>query len=526
MKLLHKIISILSILIIICTLVALISMTTITNNFKEFIIKSEISDKESSIKTYISITSTELFNRVSDIAIWDDFFYNLENKAHEWIEENCTKYLLYEENYHIDLVYVESDDNKYIKYYGSYGDKELISRLDIYEKLLKSNQIIRDYVTIDDHLVELVGSRVFDGDKIESNGIFIIGRVLDKTFKDHLPGFISQDNFLSFKFNTTPTLDKSTLDDNNLIIKYDFYNSKGDLVSELTATIVERDLIHRISSLSLKTVTAVGLSALLALIFISILAKKLTDQIGSIILEIHNISNGEYSSHLEGGTFYETSLLAKSINKLSTDMNQHKDQLERSYFEGIQTLVKTLETVDAYTKGHSERVSFYSVELGRKCGLSPDELEHLRLAALMHDFGKIGIPSTILNKTSQLTEAEFNSIKEHPMIGYEILEISHMFSEFKDVIKYHHERYDGNGYPMKLSGDNIPFSARILAVVDSFDAMTSDRAYREAMPLERALKIIKQESGKQFDPKIVELFLDIAENLFNESNKLFSHIKN
>lgn len=200
--------------------------------------------------------------------------------------------------------------------------------------------------------------------------------------------------------------------------------------------------------------------------------------------------------------------MIKEINKKLSDS---KELLEKSYLESIEILRNTVEAKDVYTKGHSDRVSEYSLLLGERLNLTPEEMKTLRIGALFHDIGKIGIPDGILLKNGKLTEDEYSEIKNHPSIGAHILSDATIFADIIPIVKHHHERYDGRGYPSKLAGSDIPLLARIVAVADTFDAMTSRRAYRGALDLDYVKKEIETCSGTQFDPVIAKAFLNILE---------------
>lgn len=187
------------------------------------------------------------------------------------------------------------------------------------------------------------------------------------------------------------------------------------------------------------------------------------------------------------------------------------ETVKGNYFGTIQSLVNALEASDNYTKGHSERVRFMCLELARYLGLDSRELEVLEHAAILHDIGKIGIDSVVLNKTGRLSSAEFSLIKAHPIISDEILGPIGTLEGVRTTILQHHERYDGRGYPYGIVGDEISLKARILAVVDTFDAMLADRPYRGALPLTRALDEIKDGAGTQFDPLVVKAFFELLE---------------
>ena len=209
--------------------------------------------------------------------------------------------------------------------------------------------------------------------------------------------------------------------------------------------------------------------------------------------------------------------LIKDINK---ELKETNDKLEKAYLETIETLRFTVEAKDTYTRGHSDRVSEYSVLLGKHLGLSEEDIHLLRIGGLFHDIGKIGVPDSILLKTSKLTDDEYSEIKNHPKIGAQILSNATLFEKAISIVKHHHERYDGFGYPEKLAGENIPYLARIAAVADSFDAMTSRRTYRDSLPLDVVIEEIRKNKGSQFDPNIADAFLNILSKNYNEIEEI------
>lgn len=202
----------------------------------------------------------------------------------------------------------------------------------------------------------------------------------------------------------------------------------------------------------------------------------------------------------------------KTINKQLHDKNE---ELERAYLDTIGILRQTVEAKDPYTRGHSDRVSEYSVLIGKKLGLDEKTLHILKIGGLFHDIGKIGIPDSILLKESKLSDEEYSQIKNHPMIGVHMLGDAAIFTDILPIVKHHHERYDGRGYPSQLVGDDIPYVARIAAVADTFDAMTSKRSYRDSLPIDIVRAEIERCSGTQFDPNIAKVFLDIMDNDFD-----------
>ncbi|WP_165894948.1 HD-GYP domain-containing protein [Tepidibacillus fermentans] len=180
-----------------------------------------------------------------------------------------------------------------------------------------------------------------------------------------------------------------------------------------------------------------------------------------------------------------------------------------------------LKQMDPITHSHSERVKFWTVLLANKMGLPQAEIRQLSQAASWHDIGKIEIPYEILNKPNKLTQMEYEIIKSHPEKGYQLVKDMHFFKKFLPVIRHHHEKYDGTGYPLGLKGEKIPLHARIMAVTDAFDAMTADRSYRVGMPMKDAVDELIRYSGTQFDPEIVQVFVEALKEEYGANYEKF-----
>jgi putative nucleotidyltransferase with HDIG domain len=185
------------------------------------------------------------------------------------------------------------------------------------------------------------------------------------------------------------------------------------------------------------------------------------------------------------------------------------EELDLLNWGTLTALARTVDAKSPWTAGHSERVTENALKIGRVLGLTPNELENLHRGALLHDIGKIGVPASILDKPGKLTNEEYEIIQEHPRAGARILEPIAAYAPIIHIVLQHHEHFNGEGYPVGLAREDISLGARILAVVDVFDALISDRPYRKGLEQEATLKIIKQESGKQFDPKVVRAFLEV-----------------
>lgn len=210
---------------------------------------------------------------------------------------------------------------------------------------------------------------------------------------------------------------------------------------------------------------------------------------------------------------------ANLLNSLGTILGTHirninlYQQHEDLLISFVRSLVSSLDAKDPYTRGHSERVALIARRIGQQMGLPETDLHDIYLSGLLHDVGKIGVDDRILQKPGKLTDDEFKQIQEHPMIGYNILKGLRNLQKVLPGVRSHHEAYNGKGYPDRLAGEDIPLMARILAVADSYDAMGSDRPYREGMPTEKIEEIFRRGSGEQWDARVIDCYFDAREDV-------------
>jgi len=243
-------------------------------------------------------------------------------------------------------------------------------------------------------------------------------------------------------------------------------------------------------------------------------------------------------AYLRGATDYLTKPFNLSNLPTVIERNLERKRIEhlRSspkkpnvLLKAIQSLIAALEAKDSYTSGHSTRVAGYARQLGEALKLSENEIFTLELSANLHDIGKIGMPDDILKKSTSLLEVEYNLAREHPVVGSNIVGKIDELREVAAIIRHHHERFDGNGYPDGLRGKVIPYYSRILALVDAFESLISDRVYRRSMPVENALEELENNAGTQFDPELVAVFTSmirshkIAEELAQKSKQAELH---
>ncbi|MCA0972522.1 HD-GYP domain-containing protein [Halobacillus litoralis] len=241
-----------------------------------------------------------------------------------------------------------------------------------------------------------------------------------------------------------------------------------------------------------------------------LLYKSIEDPMGTFREQFDQVRVGRFEK-MDNVYSDEFSNLVTGFNHMVSGIKDRDEENERLLESFFTVFAATLDARDPYTAGHSQRVAEYSVWIARRAGFSEEEMDLLRKSALLHDIGKIGIRDDVLLKDGRLTDEEFEQIKKHPVIGYDILQQVQLPEPLRPVlpgVRNHHERFDGKGYPDQLAGDDIPVFGRLMAVADAYDAMTSDRPYRKGMPEEEALSIIEEGRGTQWDPYFADLFLE------------------
>ena len=215
------------------------------------------------------------------------------------------------------------------------------------------------------------------------------------------------------------------------------------------------------------------------------------------------------------GGSYVAARLYDEITKQNEEylqmLNKKNEQIQEMTTQTITAIANALDAKDAYTEGHAERVSAYSAHIAEKLRMSEEEIRNIRFVALFHDIGKIGVPDSVLNKPGRLSSEEYDQMKQHTVVGGEIIKDLDMIPGVFVGARYHHERYDGTGYPEGLKGAEIPYIARIIAVADAYDAMTTNRIYRNRLTNEQALSELKKGMGTQFDPDAVSALIDMLQ---------------
>ncbi|MCS6884378.1 MAG: HD domain-containing protein [Acidobacteriota bacterium] len=281
------------------------------------------------------------------------------------------------------------------------------------------------------------------------------------------------------------------------------------------AMVNEDSVYHSVEEMIDRTLLIIGATAIVAVIVGAFLAIRITSPIETLALGARAIAAGDFSRRIRVKTKNEIGQLAEDFNTMADHIQQYVNELRRAaednrmlFIGSVRALAEAIDGKDTYTRGHSERVMKYSAIIAKQMGLSDEEVEDIRIAGILHDVGKIGIDDKILKKPAALTDEEYKVMKQHPQIGAKIMSEIPQMKKYIPGMFYHHECLDGHGYPLGLRGEQIPLMARIIAVADVFDAMTTNRPYQKAMETEFALERIKSFVGTRYDGKVVDALIE------------------
>jgi HD-GYP domain-containing protein (c-di-GMP phosphodiesterase class II) len=287
----------------------------------------------------------------------------------------------------------------------------------------------------------------------------------------------------------------------------------------LGTALVKSFLVSTSQVTRLQITLVVAFSFLLVILIGYYIANFITRPLMNLVQASTQVAQGNFNVHVAPNTGDEVSVLTASFNNMVLNLKASQQELLEAYDRTLEGWSRALELRDEDTEGHAIRVTALTMKISRKLDFSEDELTHIQRGALLHDIGKMGIPDVILLKPGKLTPEEWQVMRKHPVYAYEMLSPIEYLHPALEIPYYHHEWWDGSGYPIGLKGEEIPLSARIFAVVDSWDAMTSDRPYRAAKSEAEALEIITSTSGTHFDPQIVSLFLSFVNGQHEEGSE-------
>lgn len=276
--------------------------------------------------------------------------------------------------------------------------------------------------------------------------------------------------------------------------------------------ITKTDFNNELNLMRHQTFLIILITSLISIIFAFWGFKNILSNLKLLIDTTEQYSNGQYQVRSQVNSNDEFKMLSSSMNNMLDSIEHLIEERDSNYIHTVKVLANAIEASDQYTRGHCDRVGLISLEIGSKMALDEDAMKQLEFACILHDIGKIAIPERILNKPGALTDEEFALIKAHPQVGHDILKDIHFFGKAKQIILQHHERIDGTGYPSGLKGDEICLEAKILTVADAYDAMSSERIYRNgSLSQEYIIDELRACAGAQFDAQVVEILISILQ---------------
>jgi len=470
--------------------------------------------KTSQIDYFIEQNFKDLEDILYGHAVWTDTIIAIEAGDYDWLYDNATGYIVDDDPMNIDFIYIADESGNHKASYGAY-DLNHILHLASVESVLEDKEAASEVIWLGDQVMILSASPLLDNDEENPTGIYVIGRLLGQDELAQLRDLLSSGYVISMDLDTDKVF-SSQENNRTTFLTYDLDPDNSVYLK------IKFTLSYFIRAYNLSVVFMMVILMVISLIAVTILTlniKKLVNKISEVIRSVKEIARGDYHVKISDDHLFmmpEVKDLVQSVNAMSTSIsdqidlvNDHASVINDQYFAMIELLVDTVEMNDSYTYHHSVAVSDYALMIGRRMGF--DNLHDLELAAKLHDVGKISIPTEILNKPGKLTDEEFDIIKTHSENGYKLLNKNSQFDRVKEGVLYHHEKYNGSGYPQGLKGDEIPLMAQIISVADVFDALTSDRAYRKALDCHTAMAILVEEKGRALNPMIVDIFKEEME---------------
>jgi len=473
--------------------------------------KSFKNSKINQIEYFVDDNFEDLENLITSHAVWTDAIDAMAAEDVDWMYNNASGYIVDDANLNIDYIYTADEISNFEMAYSSIGLID-IKEIRGYEEALIHDNTYKEVVWFEDNPVLFVSSPFYDDDYGNPNGCYIIGRILKKEDFADLEKLLTNKSVKQIKVTQSPIIRTKRIK-NQVEINHQILDG-SEVYFYVVISIEYLEGIY--SGMTELTLWVLSLVAVVVVTILIMNIKKLSRRLIKVIEVVKDISAGNYHIKLdykESKLMPEINQLVESINIMSDDIESHIETIEshsksidNRYFDMIELLVDTVEMNDSYTYHHSVSVSDFAMLIG--CAIEFDDLENLELASKLHDIGKISISTEILNKPGKLTKEEYEVIKTHSREGYKLLNKVEKFEIAKYGVLYHHEHYNGKGYPNGLKGDEIPLMAQIITVADVYDALTSDRAYRDALTCKDAMKILFEEKGRMLNPELVDVFYE------------------
>jgi len=458
--------------------------------------------KEESVEFFINDMYSELSTLVRAHAYWTLANDAVNQDDANWIDVNLTEYLN-EEDFEIDALLLVKEDETIVDSFGF--DISEISETNLYNNILNKNTQEDSLLWIDGTLYVFSGMPLANDDGTNKNGVFLLGKTISANNLDYLISIVEPEQIENFQiYEQAKDVDA---DKHNFIINIDSIDDTLIIETRLQYTFANYIREHLIANTILIVFLMFVITTAIYACATSIAAKHRQILLSS--MDSIQLSNNKFP-RIDKNRISEYDAIGQKVNEMLDRIELNYKQLSEKNIEIVQLLSKANEINDPYTREHSDLVSKICKEIGEQINVS--NIDELMLSAQLHDIGKVFIPLEILNKKGKLAKEEYSTIRKHPEYGYSILDGITNFNQINEGILYHHERFNGGGYPKGLKGHDIPLFARIIAIADVYQALTSNRPYRKAYSKEKALKIMEQEKDK-FDPKIYIVFLNYIRNL-------------
>lgn len=447
---------------------------------------------------------------VESHAYWDEAILYLNKKDEKWISKNATSYIVENDIFSIDGILIADEEIEFVQETGVSLQNVLLNNVYIQETL--KDDIDSMFIDCFGGKEYIVYSTPFKNDAYEEpTGVYIAILQIDVDYLNDVMEVLSRN---AYSINLLcEDCENYDISDEELIIYHRIANSNYSYKISYDSDFLKSFFIAN----RIMLIVIISAMLLLIIIVLFLFIKRIRRHIKKVVDAIVNVSKGNYNNKISTNDMLisDFNTLAAAVDTLSTTINEKNKLVEQSYVEMVDLLYKAVSVIDLYTANHGLAVAHYSKLV---CDLIDyRDVDNVFLAAKIHDIGKIAIPVAILNKPSKITKEEFEIMKMHSTYGYEIVSKVEYFKYAKFGVKYHHEAWDGSGYPEGLKGNDIPITAQIIALADIYDALTTARVYRNAFSHEQAKKIIVSERGKKLNPILVEIFIE-NENEFRKLN--------
>ena len=497
------------IMISIAAIIAIIiGISMINNHAWHALVDEYIEEKSRQIEYFISELEQSLQDVIETNAIWTDLLIYLEAKDEVWMEENATKYITDSEAMNIDLIFISNEDQSYIRSYGT-DLLDVIKNSPAYILTIEKNTQNDLLVWHEGQIFLIKLTPIMDNERENPEGVYGVGRALNQIQMIKMKSALGENTITEISVAKSPSYHKQISEDYSIIswskpIRY----GNQSVYFNIDANVP----IYKSLFMNQRKHIIIILLCLVAFVIIAELKifKKIAKNLEVTIENVHNISRGDYKSKLkvyESKYLPEITLLSQSINRMSLEIENNIEKIDSKFIQMIEIIANAMEINDSYTHQHNNLVAEHALSLA--VAISYEDTDAVEVAGKLHDIGKIAIPYHILNKPGRLTHEEYEIIKKHPEEGYKIIKDTDFNQKIKEGIRYHHEWYDGTGYPLQLKGDAIPLIAQIIAIADVYDALTSDRPYRNGMSKAQAIEILLEGCGTQFNSELVHVFITL-----------------